>query len=48
MTDVKSLGIYNSFYNRTPTKNKLKIILKDEQIKELGIDTHLECNVILY
>ena len=41
MMGVTSLEVYNTVYNITPIKNKFKILLKDEQLKSLNIDTQL-------
>ena len=41
MMEVTSLKVYNTVYNITPINNKRKILLKDEQLKSLNIDTRL-------
>ena len=45
MMGVTSLEVYNTVYNNTEKNNKLQIILKDEQLKSLNIDTQLVMNV---
>ena len=42
---VTSLEVYNTVYNITDKNNKLKILLKDEQLKSLNVDTQLVMNV---
>ena len=45
MMGVTSLEVYNTVYNITENNNKLKILLKDEQLKSLNVDTQLVMNV---
>ena len=45
MMGVTSLEVYNTVYNITEKNNKLKILLKDEQLKSLNVDTQLVLNV---
>ena len=45
MMGVPSLEVYNTVYNITEKNNKLKIFLKDVQLKSLNIDTQLVINV---
>ena len=45
MMRVTSLEVYNTVYNITEKNNKLKILLKDEQLKSLNVDTQLVMNV---
>ena len=45
MIGVKNLEVYNTVYNITLINNKLKILLRDEQLKSLNIDTQLIRNV---
>ena len=45
MMGVTSLEVYNSIYNITPINKKLEILLKDEQLKSLYVDTRLVMNV---
>ena len=45
MMGVTSLEVYNTVYNITEKKKKLKILLKDEQLKSLNVDTQLVMNV---
>ena len=45
MMGVTSLEVYNTVYNITDKNNKLKILLKDEQLKSLNVDTQLVMNV---
>ena len=45
MMGVTSLEVYNTVYNITEKNNKLQILLKDEQLKSLNIDTQLVMNV---
>ena len=45
MMGVTSLEVYNTVYNITEKKNKFKILLKDEQLKSLNVDTQLVMNV---
>ena len=45
MMGVTSLEVYNTVYNITEKNNKLKILLKDEQLKSLNVDTQLVMNV---
>ena len=45
MMGVTSLEVYNTLYNITEKNNKLKILLKDEQLKSLNVDTQLVMNV---
>ena len=44
MMGVTSFEVYNIVYNNTQKKNKLEILLKDEQLKSLNIDTQLVMN----
>ena len=41
MMGVTSLEVYNTVYNITETNNKLQIILNDQQLKELNLDSGL-------
>ena len=45
MMGVASLEVYNTVYNITEKNNRLKILLKDEQLKSLNVDTQLVMNV---
>ena len=45
MMGVTSLEVYNTVYNITEKNNKLKILLKDEQLKSLNVDIQLVMNV---
>ena len=45
MMGVTSLEVFNPVYNITENNNKHKILLKDEQLKSLNIDTQLVMNV---
>ena len=45
MMGVTSLEVYNTAYNITEKNNKFKILLKDEQLKSLNVDTQLVMNV---
>ena len=45
MMGVTSLEVYNTVYNITEKNNKYKILLKDEQLKSLNVDTQLVMNV---
>ena len=45
MMGVTSLEVYNTVYNITEKNNKLKILLKDEQLKSLNVVTQLVMNV---
>ena len=45
MMGVTSLEVYKTVYNITEKNNKLKILLKDEQLKSLNVDTQLVMNV---
>ena len=45
MMGVRSLEVHNTVYNITTINNKLTILLKDEQLKSLNIDTQLVMNV---
>ena len=45
MMGVTSLEVYNTVYNITEKNNKLKILLKDEQLISLNVDTQLVMNV---
>ena len=45
MMGVTSLEVYNTVYNNTEKNNKLKILLKDEQLKSSNVDTQLVMNV---
>ena len=38
---VTSVGVYNTVYNITGKNNKLKFLLTDEQLEELGVNTQL-------
>ena len=39
MMGVTSLEVYNTVYNITEKNNKLKILLNDQQLKSLNVDT---------
>ena len=39
MMGVTSLEVYNPVYNITEKNNKLEILLKDEQLESLNVDT---------
>ena len=41
MMGVTSLEVYNTVYNITEKNNKLQIILNDQQLKELKLDSGL-------
>ena len=41
MTGVSSLEVYNTVYNITNSNNKLEIVLNDQQLKELNLDSEL-------
>ena len=41
MMGVTSLEVYNTVYNITNSNNKLEIILNDQQLKELDLDSEL-------
>ena len=45
MMGVTSLEVYNTVYNNTNSNNKLKILIKDEQLKEYGVDIVLVKNI---
>ena len=45
MMGVTSLEVYNTVYNITEKNNNFKILLKDEQLKSLNVDTQLVMNV---
>ena len=45
MMEITSLEVYNTVYNITEKNNKLKILLNDQQLKSLNIDTQLVMNV---
>ena len=45
MMGVTSLEVYSAVYNITEKNNKLQILLKDEQLKSLNVDTQLVMNV---
>ena len=45
MMGVTSLEVYNTVYNITEKNNKFKILLKDDQLKSLNVDTQLVMNV---
>ena len=45
MMGVTSLEVYNTVYNITEKNNKLQIILNDQQLKSLNVDTQLVSNV---
>ena len=45
MMGVTSLEVYNTVYNITEKNNKLQIILNDQQLKSLNVDTQLVMNV---
>ena len=45
MMGVTSLEVYITVYNITEMNNKFKILLKDEQLKSLNVDTQLVMNV---
>ena len=38
---VTSLEVYNTVYNITNSNNKLEIVLNDQQLKELKLDSEL-------
>ena len=39
MMGVTRLEVYNTVYNITEKNNKLKVLLKDEQLESLNVDT---------
>ena len=39
MMRVTSLEVYNTVYNITKSNNKLEIVLNDQQLKELNLDS---------
>ena len=41
MMGVTSLEVYNTVYNITNINNKLEIVLNDQQLKELNLDSEL-------
>ena len=41
MMGVTSLEVYNTVYNITHSNNKLEIVLNDQQLKELNLDSEL-------
>ena len=41
MMGVTSLEVYNTVYNITNSNNKLEIVLNDQQLKELNLDSEL-------
>ena len=41
MMGVTSLQVYNTVYNITNSNNKLEIVLNDQQLKELNLDSEL-------
>ena len=41
MIGVTSLEVYNTVYNITNSNNKLEIVLNDQQLKELNLDSEL-------
>ena len=43
--EVASFEVYITVYNMNPINNKFKILLKDEQLKSLNVDTQLVMNV---
>ena len=45
MMGVTSLEVFNTVYNITEKNNKLEVVLKDEQLKSLNVDTQLVMNV---
>ena len=45
MMGVTSLEVYNTVYNITEKNNKFKILLNDQQLKSLNVDTQLVMNV---
>ena len=45
MMRVTSLEVYNTVYNITPNNIKLQILLNDQQLKSLNVDTQLVMNV---
>ena len=45
MMGITTLEVYNTVYNITEKNNKFKILLKDEQLKSLNVDTQFVMNV---
>ena len=45
MMGVTNLEVYNTVYNITEKNKEFKILLKDEQLKSLNVDTQLVMNV---
>ena len=45
MMGVTSLEVYNTVYNITNSNNKLEIVLNDQQLKELNLDSELLVSV---
>ena len=45
MMGVTRLEVYNTVYNITPINNKFKILLRDEQLRSLNVDTQLVIKV---
>ena len=41
MMEVTSLEVYNTAYNITNSNNKLEIVLNDQQLKVLNLDSEL-------
>ena len=41
MMGVTSLEVYNTVYNITNSNNKLEMVLNDQQLKELNLDSEL-------
>ena len=45
MTVVTSLEVYNTVYHITPTNNTFKILLNEQKLNSIGVDTQLVKNV---
>ena len=41
MMGVTSIEVYNTVYNITNSNNKLEIVLNDQQLKELNLDSEI-------
>ena len=48
MMGVTSLKVNNSVYNITPINNRLEILLTEQQLKSLNIDTQLAKKLSFY